>query len=104
MLKTLLNKIRGNTSTTKQGKLVNTIGYANNGVMLCMHINGDGTLRIIIDTNGVDGFRPMQKPVQVYCDVSPEHLGVIKQFIGNIEGGTTRVEANAVLPVSDPES
>jgi len=85
-------------------KRVNTIGYANAGAMLCLHIMADGTLRVIIDTKGVDGFQPMQKAANVYCDVKPEHLQVIQQFIGNIEGGTTRVEANAVLPISDPKS
>jgi len=75
----------------RQLKKVNTLGYANGGVVLALQITSTGTLLVIIDTIGHNGVVPLQKPAQVSIEVKQEHIAALGQWISNIKGNATYV-------------
>lgn len=78
----------------ENSKPSNTIGYANEGVVLALQIQADGAVTITIDTHGHGGIVPLQKPAQVTVTLEKEHLPVIQEWFANIDGAVTYVSGN----------
>ena len=84
--------------------MANSIGYASAGTLLVISISKGGEVVITIDTRGVGGLYPLQKPATLSVGIAPEHLSTIQQWFQNIDitKGVTYVDSE-VLSLSNTE-